>query len=205
MTLHLDRHRSGLVGATVLLLLVGAVGGYAWSARSGESEAGSAVTVRAVAHRASATDHNGADVDFARSMTPHHSQAIEMARLARTRAGSTQVRTLAARIEAAQAPEIEQMAGWLRTWGEGDGRRGGSMDGMMSRSDMTSLAAERGAAFDNDFVTMMMAHHAGAIAMAHDELVDGRSAAALALATAVQVTQQAELGQMRTMLRAMSG
>ena len=40
-----------------------------------------------------------------------------MADLAPGRAANQQVKDLAARIRAAQAPEIEQMTGWLTLWG----------------------------------------------------------------------------------------
>ena len=50
-------------------------------------------------------------------MIPHQ-QAIEMAKLAPTRADSADVKALAAHIQAAQQPEIEQMKGWLASWNE---------------------------------------------------------------------------------------
>ena len=53
-------------------------------------------------------------------MIVHHQGAIEMADLAATRASSQQVKDLAAQIKAAQAPEIEQMTGWLQAWGATD-------------------------------------------------------------------------------------
>lgn len=63
------------------------------------------------------TAHNDADVTFVQMMIPHHRGAIEMAQLAPSRAQSQQVKDLAAKIEAAQAPEIEQMTAWLQAWG----------------------------------------------------------------------------------------
>jgi uncharacterized protein (DUF305 family) len=63
-------------------------------------------------------DHNAADVTFAQHMVPHHAQAVEMARLAPARAARPEVRQLAARIEAAQDPEIRLMTSWLDRWGE---------------------------------------------------------------------------------------
>jgi uncharacterized protein (DUF305 family) len=61
---------------------------------------------------------NDADVAFAQQMIPHHQQALEMARLAGTRASSSGVKELAAAIADAQDPEIETMTGWLETWDE---------------------------------------------------------------------------------------
>ncbi len=62
--------------------------------------------------------HNAADIAFAQKMIPHHRQAIEMAELAPSRAQNPQVRSLAQRIRAAQAPQIATMAGWLTGWGQ---------------------------------------------------------------------------------------
>jgi uncharacterized protein (DUF305 family) len=60
---------------------------------------------------------NDADVMFAQMMTPHHQQAVTMANLATTRASDPQLKSLAAQIKAAQAPEITTMTGWLTSWG----------------------------------------------------------------------------------------
>ncbi|MFP5371805.1 MAG: DUF305 domain-containing protein [Actinomycetes bacterium] len=46
-------------------------------------------------------------------MIPHHGSALDMAQMARDRAADQRVKDLAARIEAAQDPEIETMSGWL--------------------------------------------------------------------------------------------
>ena len=62
-------------------------------------------------------EHNAADLTFAQMMIVHHQGAIEMADLATDRAVNSQVKDLAARIEAAQGPGIEQMQAWLTAWG----------------------------------------------------------------------------------------
>jgi uncharacterized protein (DUF305 family) len=79
-----------------------------------------------------------------------------MADLATDRAANTQVKDLAARIETAQGPEIEQMQTWLIAWGSAasgftaasttsdDGMGGmdhGGMSGMGKEGDMSSSAA----------------------------------------------------------------
>jgi uncharacterized protein (DUF305 family) len=80
--------------------------------------------------------HNAADVMFAQQMIVHHQGAIEMADLAPTRAGSPQVKDLAATIKAAQTPEIEQMTGWLQAWGSGT-----DMNGMPNSTSGSPSAA----------------------------------------------------------------
>jgi len=66
---------------------------------------------------AASADHNAADLSFAQQMIVHHQGAVEMADLAPSRAANQQVKDLAIKIKAAQAPEIEQMTGWLTLWG----------------------------------------------------------------------------------------
>ena len=64
------------------------------------------------------SDFNDADVTFATDMIPHHRQAVEMAKLAKTRAKSAEVKNLATQIMNAQDPEIQTMSGWLTAWGK---------------------------------------------------------------------------------------
>ncbi|MBO0851670.1 MAG: DUF305 domain-containing protein [Pseudonocardia sp.] len=167
---------------------------------------------------APAAEHNEADVGFAQRMIPHHAQAVRMAELAPTRAGSADVKRLAAAIQAAQQPEIDQMTAMLSRWGaptavpgtampdmdhdmgHGMGHDAGVMTGMMSDADMGQLERARAAEFDGRFLTMMIAHHEGAVAMAGAELRDGRDAEAKALAQKIVDVQHAEIDQMRRLL-----
>ena len=147
--------------------------------------------------------HNEQDVLFAQMMIPHHRQAVEMAGLAPSRAASAQVKTLAAGIEKAQAPEIETMTGWLKDWGAPAPMSGmhHDMPGIMSEKDMTSLKGLKGAAFDRAFLRMMIEHHQGAVTMARAEIRSGRNADAKALAASIVRTQTAEIAKMRGLLK----
>lgn len=152
-------------------------------------------------------DHNDADVTFAQSMIPHHEQAIEMAQLADNRAESPEVLDLAARIEAAQQPEIDQMQGWLEEWGEDSGGMSGEhseddmeMDGGMSEADMTALEAATGTEFDRMFLEMMIEHHRGAISMAETEVSKGTHGDAIRLAQTIIEDQNAEIAEMEDLL-----
>ena len=126
---------------------------------------------------------NDADVTFAQGMLPHHQQAVEMAQLATDRAADPRVQDLAARVEAAQAPEIETLSGWLEAWGaeatSSTGMDHGNMDhgdmgGMMSDEDMGALANVSGAEFDRMFLEMMTAHHDGGVQQAETEIAEMR-------------------------------
>jgi uncharacterized protein (DUF305 family) len=153
---------------------------------------------------ASDGDFNDADVAFAQGMIPHHEQAVEMAELAEGRAESPEVIDLAARIKAAQDPEIEQMRGWLEDWGQEmpDAMDHESMSGMMSDEDMMGMEGASGAAFDEMFLTMMIEHHEGAIEQAETELDEGQNAEAKELAQTIIDAQQAEIEEMRGILDA---
>lgn len=158
---------------------------------------------------ANEANFNDADVTFAKGMIPHHEQAIEMAMLAEDRAGSREVKQLAASIEAAQDPEIQTMTGWLETWGEDVPEHEGGMDhgsgddmfGMMSSQDMEELEAASGEEFDQMFLTMMTEHHEGAIEMAQIEQADGENPDALALAEKIETDQQTEIQTMQRLLQ----
>jgi uncharacterized protein (DUF305 family) len=154
--------------------------------------------------------HNQADVDFAAGMIPHHGQAIQMADMILVVAGSPEIKALAQKIKAAQAPEIATMAGWLKGWQAAvpdpfatdamSGMHGGHM---MSADDMAQMGAARGSAADRMFLTMMPEHHEGAIAMAQDELTAGANPTAKALAQKIIDDQTAEIAEMKAMLAAL--
>jgi uncharacterized protein (DUF305 family) len=154
---------------------------------------------------------NEADVKFAQDMIPHHEQAVQMAQLADGRAASAEVKELARDIEAAQAPEIDQMRQWLESWGEDvpsesmdHGDMGhdspAEMPGMMDADELDELAQARGAEWDEMFLTQMIEHHEGAIEMARTERADGENPDALALAEKVEKDQQAEISTMESLL-----
>ncbi len=156
--------------------------------------------------------HNADDVTFAQQMIPHHSQALDMAKLVPSRGTNPKVTGLASRIEKAQDPEIQQMQGWLNTWGAPStstmpSMTGGSMPGMdhgmpgmMSDADMQKLEQAKGAEFDKMWLDMMIKHHQGAVDMAKTELEKGSNADAKALAQKIIDAQQAEITEMQGLL-----
>ncbi|MHA7178812.1 DUF305 domain-containing protein [Arthrobacter sp. MDB2-24] len=169
-------------------------------------------------------EHNDADVMFAQMMIPHHRQAVGMSDMMLSKDGiSTEVLDLATAIRDAQEPEIATMTGWLEAWGEpveaggsmeghamdsgsdsgpdsGSDPSAGSMDGMMSEDQMSELDAAEGDEASRLFLESMTAHHEGAVAMAQDEIDNGRDPDAIRLAETIAETQQAEIDQMAGLL-----
>ncbi|GGZ81963.1 lipoprotein [Streptomyces subrutilus] len=150
--------------------------------------------------------HNAADVSFAQGMIPHHRQAVDMADLAATRAGSAEVKQLAEEIKKAQDPEIRTLSGWLTGWGQQVPAAGAAdhsahgAGGMMTAEEMDALGKASGRAFDTAFTRLMIKHHEGAVAMARTERTEGASPEARRMAEAVIASQGAEIARMKALL-----
>ena len=148
--------------------------------------------------------HNELDGMFATDMIPHHRQAVEMAVMARTRAGDPRIKALAGRIEQSQGAEITLMASWLKSWGEKvpppDELHTSHGPGMMTHAEMEDLKAAKGAAFDRMFAEMMVRHHQGALEMADVTKTRGQNPSVRALATNVVITQTAEVAELNQLL-----
>ncbi|MEU5275685.1 DUF305 domain-containing protein [Streptomyces asoensis] len=162
----------------------------------------------AAGRRADDDTPNSADVAYARMMIQHHAQALKMTGLAPAQARSAAVKGLAARIGAAQGPEIKAMQGWLATYGkdsEGgkDGASGAhehaAMPGMATEAQLDQLRAARGKAFDALFLTLMITHHEGALSMAADVKAQGNNVRIEEMADDVIAQQTSEITRMRGM------
>jgi uncharacterized protein (DUF305 family) len=108
---------SGTATSTSAAASTTSAGGSATSPPSAMMSGSPMMSGSAMMAPAASAEHNAADLAFAQQMIVHHQGAVEMAELAPSRAANQQVKDLAARIKAAQAPEIEQMTGWLTLWG----------------------------------------------------------------------------------------
>jgi uncharacterized protein (DUF305 family) len=161
--------------------------------------------------------HTEADVHFMSAMIVHHAQAIVMAGWAPTHDAGPSVRTLAERIINAQQDEIATMQQWLRDHGQPapEARAEGMkmpmngaahemlMPGMLTEAQMQQLDQARGPEFDRLFLTFMIQHHRGAVAMVQD-LFGSHGAAqdetVFKFANDVNVDQSTEIARMQTML-----
>jgi uncharacterized protein (DUF305 family) len=205
---HIRYVRAALAaGALTLVLFTAACGG---SGDSGGMDHNMGGQPTASATPKSGATFNATDVQFATDMIPHHRQAVEMAKLAETKATTPAVKDLAGRISKAQEPEIATMSGWLTAWGEPVPSAGAmdhgmdhgmpSMPGMMSQQEMQQLTSASGTAFDKMFLTMMIKHHEGAVEMARTEQDKGVNPAAKKLAGDIATSQTAEIAEMESLL-----
>jgi uncharacterized protein (DUF305 family) len=150
--------------------------------------------------------HNAADIAFARNMVPHHRQAVEMAQMVPTNTTNQQIIALANEITTAQLSEVQAFTAWLMQWQDTqdthDARSHDSrgMPGMIDPATMGRLQSLTGAEFDRLWLTSMIGHHRGAVAMAQDELAHGRNADVMYLARTIIANQQAEIDRMQKML-----
>jgi uncharacterized protein (DUF305 family) len=163
---------------------------------------------------------SAADISFMQGMIMHHSQAVEMTDLLRTRGRSPELQELGKRISISQSDEIKFMKGWLidrnqaTTMPMGDMKgmdhKGHKMDsmalmpGMLSPEQMKTLAHSSGATFDHLFLTGMIQHHTGALVMVQDLFntpAAGQDPVLFDFATDIDNTQRAEIEIMRRMLQ----
>ncbi len=155
------------------------------------------------------------DVVFMQGMIHHHSQAVEMVDLLRTRGASKDLLALGERITISQSDEMRFMKEWLIERGRpvapahdhAAHMAGGGMPmmpGMLTVAQMETLAKAKGAAFDRLFLTGMIQHHTGALVMV-DDLFDipgaGQDPVMFDFATDIDNTQRAEIEIMRGMLK----
>jgi uncharacterized protein (DUF305 family) len=168
-----------------------------------------------------------ADIGFMQGMIHHHSQAVEMTALLRTRSHRKELQALGKRISISQSDEMKYMKQWLEDRGQPVSPMHGPMDhsggmkgmgsmsgmdmgampmmpGMLTPQQMKALAKATGPSFDRLFLTGMIQHHTGALVMVED-LFDtpgaGQDNVLFDFATDVDNTQRAEIRIMQGMLK----
>lgn len=151
-----------------------------------------------------------ADARFYQDMIVHHAQALVMVRSVAPELTDPQVKGLALRIGDEQQPEIGAMAAWLAGRGQSvppeatnpnlTDHGSHSMPGMATEADLGRLAAATGPEADRLFLTLMIRHHQGAIAMVDAHLAAAVDERVAETADDISVTQTKQIGQMREML-----
>lgn len=142
---------------------------------------------------------------FLKGMIPHHESAVEMAEMAKERGQHKEIKQLASSIMSDQDREIRQMERiYKRLYGEeimpdpaaheqlGLSAKAAGMEHM----DMESLV--RAKPFDRAFIDEMVAHHQGAIRMAHAVMDKTKDAEIKQLANSIVKAQTSEIRDMNT-------
>jgi len=152
-----------------------------------------------LAHRS--MDHAGhtmtvaSEQEFIQAMIPHHTEAVEAARIVLSRGGTTPaVRELATAIIAAQTAEIVQLKAWHEDWYDTPAPDVPYMP--MLRAVRTLSGVE----LDRAFLSDMIPHHEGAITMVESVRPFITHAEIATLADAIVATQAEEITLMRELL-----
>ena len=159
---------------------------------------------------ADAPGDGSAAAGFARDMSDHHAQAVEMAETMRDRTEDGDLRLLAADIALTQQAQIGRMRGWLDIWGLAptsaepvmawSSMKHGEMPGMASRDEMNELRRLPVADAERRFLQLMIAHHQGGVRMAAAAVDEDVPDVVRRLAEAIIDAQQSEIGALRAML-----
>jgi uncharacterized protein (DUF305 family) len=149
---------------------------------------------------------DSAEVRFARDMSAHHEQAVEMALIIRDRSADEVLRTFAGDIVYTQQSQIGRMAGWLEVWGQPYAGAAAPMDGMGQMMGMAAQAEVNAlrdlplAEAEVRFLQLMTSHHEGGVHMAEEVLAARPRPEVARLAQAVVRGQQSEIGLMAELL-----
>ena len=154
---------------------------------------------------------DSAEAGFARDMSVHHAQAVEMAEIVRNKTQSEEVRIMAADMALTQQGQIGQMQGWLAAWNlPATGTEPamswmghpteGRMPGMASPEEIERLQSVSPEEADRMFFQLMIPHHQAAVPMAQAAIERTDQPEVENLAGAVVATQKGEIELMNDML-----
>ncbi|WP_408055530.1 DUF305 domain-containing protein [Streptomyces radicis] len=176
----------------------------------------------------STPDEDSVDVGFARDMSVHHQQAVEMSFLVRDNTDDEDVRLLAFDIINTQANQRGMMLGWLEVWDmpkststpmewmpghsmpDHEGMDGmedmdgaaALMPGMATDEDIEELTAAEGRAAEVLFLELMIEHHQGGVEMARAAADAASTEEVERLAGGMVEAQASEIDLMNDMLAA---
>ncbi|MGC4959213.1 DUF305 domain-containing protein [Actinomadura citrea] len=176
-----------------------------------------AVLVALAVSRSERPGTDDPEAGFARDMSAHHAQAVEMSFIIRDRTDDPGTRLLAYDVINTQSAQIGMMTAWLDEWGVpkadpsgrmrwmsghgGHGGGGAAMPGMATRGQLAELEKASGRTAEVLFLKLMIAHHRGGVGMARAALERTGRDRVRRLARTMVEGQQAEITQMNAMLR----
>ena len=193
------RRRAFLLGAlvAVLALVIGYLGGL-------------------LTPRLSTPGDNSPEAGFARDMSTHHAQAVELAMITWQRSTDGEILQLAYDIATVQENQIGIMQTWLKDWhllptgrqpkmawmpnGTKELLPDGRMPGMATDAEISQLRSASGTPLDILFCQLMLRHHLGGIHMASTIASISHDAEVTDLATTMKNNQQGEVSNLRRKL-----
>jgi uncharacterized protein (DUF305 family) len=196
----LARPRPRLVGALVVAVLL----------------AVAAFSVGYLVAKPSHPGENSPEAGFARDMSEHHAQAVEMGMIEFQQGQDPDIRTLGGDIAITQQGQIGVMSSWLQQWGVStnstnppmswmpEGQRalnGNLMPGMATRDEVNALKAATGKQVDILFCQYMLRHHLGGIHMVDGILAETSNPTVRALAETMKKNQSGEVTVLENMLK----
>jgi uncharacterized protein (DUF305 family) len=159
------------------------------------------------------------EAGFARDMSTHHRQAVEMGFIAYAHATNAAVRTIGYDIATSQQYQVGEMEEWLNQWGltptsthapmswmaasERQLQPDGRMPGYASDAEMQQLRTATGKNVDVLFCQLMIRHHLGGIHMTEEILKLSHNRRVLELATAMKNGQQSDIAALQQLLSEM--
>jgi len=152
-----------------------------------------------------------AEAGFARDMSVHHAQAVEMAEIVRDKTESEEVRIMAADMALTQQGQIGRMQGWLDVWNlPATGAEPamswmghpteGRMPGMASPEEIERLQDAPPEEAEAMFFRLMIPHHKAAVPMAEAVMEETDRPEVENLAGAIAASQKGEIEVMKEML-----
>lgn len=156
------------------------------------------------------TSHNGWDIAYINWMVPHDAVDSQFAELAPTRAGTSQVKELAATIDGPTQTRYLKFAAMANAWNTpvpstdpsvtlGGHDHGGGSPGETAAQLAADLAKLSGAAFDKQFLTIIIADQKAAIPEANTEIANGANPQSKLVAQNIVTVQSTQITQMEQM------
>jgi uncharacterized protein (DUF305 family) len=165
--------------------------------------------------RLSVPGNDSPEAGFARDMSSHHAQAVEMAMIAWQKSRNPDVQEMAYNIATGQQAQIGIMQTWLVDWHlQPTGTRpkmawmpdhtpllpDGRMPGMASDAELAQLRSLTGTPFDVLFCQLMLRHHLGGIHMVNGLLQVSHDKQVTDLAAQMKNAQQNDVTNLRNLL-----
>ena len=156
------------------------------------------------------------EAGFARDMSSHHAQAVEMALIAYPKATRAEVRTMEYDVATSQEYQIGVMQTWLEQWhlsptsnrprmawmpnGTKELGADGLMPGMATNDELNKLKTASGKDVDVLFLQLMLRHHLGGIHMIDGLLQQSHDSDVRTSAEGMRANQSSDVAAMQKLL-----